>query len=64
MNDPALILADEPTGNLDSKTAKTVADLLLSLSQSTILIAVTHSPQLADRFQQKMQMQDGELIPA
>jgi lipoprotein-releasing system ATP-binding protein len=64
MNDPALILADEPTGNLDSKTAQTVADLLLSLSQNTILIAVTHSPQLADRFQQKMQMSDGELIPA
>ena len=61
INQPALLLADEPTGNLDSKTATAVADLLLSLSRETILIAVTHSAQLAERFDRKMQMQDGEL---
>jgi lipoprotein-releasing system ATP-binding protein len=64
MNQPALILADEPTGNLDSKTAQSIADLLLSLSSNTILIAVTHSTQLAQRFERKMQMQDGELLDA
>jgi lipoprotein-releasing system ATP-binding protein len=64
MNGPALLLADEPTGNLDSKTAGAVADLLLSLSADTILIAVTHSPQLAERFGRRMRMADGELIDA
>jgi len=64
INQPALLLADEPTGNLDSKTATAIADLLLSLSRETILIAVTHSAQLAGRFDRKMQMQDGELHDA
>ena len=62
INQPALLLADEPTGNLDSKTATAVADLLLSLSRETILIAVTHSAPLAERFDRRMRMQDGELL--
>jgi len=49
INRPAILLCDEPTGNLDQKTADIVADLLLSLSRETILIGVTHSAHLAER---------------
>jgi lipoprotein-releasing system ATP-binding protein len=62
VNRPAVLLCDEPTGNLDSRTADTVADLLLSLTRETILIGVTHSEQLAGRFGRRMRMRDGELI--
>jgi lipoprotein-releasing system ATP-binding protein len=62
MNRPALLLCDEPTGNLDAKTADTVADLLLSLSGDTILVAVTHSAHLADRFGRRMRMTEGALV--
>jgi lipoprotein-releasing system ATP-binding protein len=62
INRPALLLCDEPTGNLDQKTADTIADLLLSLSSDTILIAVTHSMHLARRFGKTMTMSEGELV--
>jgi lipoprotein-releasing system ATP-binding protein len=62
VNRPAVLLCDEPTGNLDSRTADTVADLLLSLTRETILIGVTHSEQLASRFGRRMRMRDGELV--
>jgi len=62
VNAPAVLLCDEPTGNLDSKTADTVADLLLSLTRETILIGVTHSEHLAGRFGRTMRMRDGELV--
>jgi lipoprotein-releasing system ATP-binding protein len=62
VNRPALLLCDEPTGNLDAKTADTVADLLLSLTRETILIGVTHSAHLAERFGHTRRMGDGELI--
>src|SRR5205814_7703389 len=64
VNRPSLLLCDEPTGNLDAKTADTVADLLLSLSRETILIGVTHSQHLAQRFGRSMCMTDGELADA
>ena len=49
---PSLLLCDEPTGNLDQKAAEAVASLLLELhrAQQTILVVVTHSPELAARF--------------
>jgi len=62
MNSPKLLLCDEPTGNLDQKTADTVADLLLSLSRETILIAVTHSEHLAERVGKRRVMSEGELV--
>jgi lipoprotein-releasing system ATP-binding protein len=62
MNRPRLILADEPTGNLDTPSATSVADLLLSVAGSdTMVIAVTHSETLAERFGRRMRMQDGVL---
>ena len=63
---PLLLLADEPTGNLDRVNAATVADLLLDLhrEQMSILIAVTHSPELAAKFPRRFEMNDGTLQPA
>jgi lipoprotein-releasing system ATP-binding protein len=64
INEPPLILADEPTGNLDRHTADKVADLLLELHQqeNTILVLVTHSLDLAQRLPQRAELLDGQLI--
>jgi lipoprotein-releasing system ATP-binding protein len=62
---PMLLLADEPTGNLDRSTAATVGDLLLELQQleQTMLVVVTHSLELAGRFQRKVELDEGRLVP-
>jgi lipoprotein-releasing system ATP-binding protein len=63
---PALVLADEPTGNLDRHTAQAVGELLLELhrQEQTILVVVTHSPELARLLPRQMEMMDGGLEPA
>jgi len=60
---PALLLADEPTGNLDRTTAASVGRLLLELQQSEgmMLITVTHSQDLAGIFSRRMEFDDGLL---
>ena len=60
---PSLILADEPTGNLDRKTAEQVTAVLLDLQQASgaILIAVTHSDALAAAMGQRKELVDGHL---
>jgi lipoprotein-releasing system ATP-binding protein len=60
---PVLVLADEPTGNLDRKTAHAVGELLLELhrQQRTILVVVTHSADLAKLFPARYEMADGTL---
>src|SRR5713101_310345 len=60
---PSLLLADEPTGNLDRRSAEAVGQLLLDLHQQeqTILVVVTHSPELAKMFAKKREMIDGRL---
>jgi lipoprotein-releasing system ATP-binding protein len=62
---PVLLLADEPTGNLDRHTAKAVGRLLLDLhrQEQTILVVVTHSPELAAAFGRRLEMADGRLQP-
>ncbi len=62
--EPSLILADEPTGNLDRKTAGSVTELLLRLQQESgaILICVTHSDTLADAMEQRYELVDGQLV--
>ena len=62
---PQLLLCDEPTGNLDQKSAEVVADLLLETHQSAeaILIVVTHSKELAARFPQRFELRNQHLEP-
>ena len=63
IREPQLILADEPTGNLDGSTAERVADLLLELQreQQAMMIVVTHSPDLAARMDRQCVLRDGRL---
>lgn len=63
---PALLLADEPTGNLDRTTARAVGDLLLDVQRldSTMMIVVTHSQELAERFQRRVELDEGRLRSA
>ena len=63
INKPVLLLADEPTGNLDRATAESVGSLLLELNheQNTLLVCVTHSPELAARFPRQTVLKDGQL---
>ena len=63
---PKLLLADEPTGNLDRTNAQQVAKLLLELQQQeeTLLIVVTHSLELAEMLGQRMELDDGKLCEA
>jgi putative ABC transport system ATP-binding protein len=61
VNDPAIILADEPTGNLDSTNAKIIADLLVDLAKregKTVLIA-SHDPKIVEAFPRVFHMRDG-----
>jgi lipoprotein-releasing system ATP-binding protein len=62
---PALLLADEPTGNLDRNTARSVGKLLLDVhrDENTILIVVTHSVELAQMLPEQREMLDGSLVP-
>jgi lipoprotein-releasing system ATP-binding protein len=66
IRNPTLLLCDEPTGNLDRAAADAVASLLLDLhaAERTILVVVTHSAALAERFPRRYEMGDGRLIPA
>jgi lipoprotein-releasing system ATP-binding protein len=61
---PLLVLADEPTGNLDRKTAQSIGQLLIEMHQQekTMLIVVTHSAELARTLPRQMEMQDGSLV--
>jgi len=64
IRNPALLLCDEPTGNLDRAAADAVADLLLKLhaERNTILVVVTHSAALAARFPVRYEMSEGRLV--
>ncbi len=63
IRNPSLLLCDEPTGNLDSRSAESVADLLVEQHRqhSSILVVVTHSPKLAARFPVQYELRDRRL---
>ena len=66
VNKPAIIMADEPTGNLDSKVGKEIMNLLLNLNKEsgTTLIIVTHDPNIAEQTQRVIRLRDGLLESA
>ena len=65
INDPTIIMGDEPTGNLDSANTKIVFDILQDLSKNKkqTIIAVTHDPEFAAACDRIIEMKDGEIIP-
>lgn len=63
-NDPEIIIADEPTGNLDSKSGAIIMDILKKLHQekNTTMVVVTHDPSIASCSEQIIKIQDGKII--
>lgn len=63
-NDPKIIFADEPTGNLDSKTGRTIENLLFSLNKKKgiTLVIVTHDSDLAARCDRRIYIEDGRIV--
>ena len=62
-NEPAVLLADEPTGNLDRKNGQVVADIFQELaSRGQTIVMVTHDQQLAHKAQRMVSMEDGSII--
>jgi len=64
VRDPLLLLADEPTGNLDGRTADAIADVLLAVQaeRDGMLVAVTHSTDLAERMGRRARISEGRLV--
>ena len=66
VNDPAIVMADEPTGNLDSKSGDEIMELLLRLNQErgATLIIITHDPEIAEQTQRVINIRDGVVSEA
>ena len=63
VNDPDIILADEPTGALDSDTSVQIMELLKSISKDKLVIMVTHNPDLAQNYSSRIiNIKDGKLF--
>ena len=63
INDPEIILADEPTGALDSDTSVQIMDLLKEISKDKLVIMVTHNPELAEKYSNRIiNIKDGKII--
>jgi putative ABC transport system ATP-binding protein len=61
INEPSIVMADEPTGNLDTKSGDEIMELLLSLNKErgTTLIIVTHDPEIAEQTERVIYIRDG-----
>ena len=64
INDPEILLCDEPTGNLDERSGQEVMDLLLKMNrkQNKTILIVTHNPEIAAQCQRKIEISDGEIV--
>jgi putative ABC transport system ATP-binding protein len=64
VNDPAILMADEPTGNLDSKSGKEIMELILGLNREkgTTILIVTHDPKIAEQTQRAIRLMDGMIV--
>jgi putative ABC transport system ATP-binding protein len=64
INDPAIVMADEPTGNLDSKSGDEIMELILNLNKEkgTTIIIVTHDPKIAQMTQRVIRLSDGVVV--
>jgi putative ABC transport system ATP-binding protein len=63
INDPAIILADEPTGNLDSRTSQEIMNVFHQLnSEGKLIIVITHEPDIADHARRVITMRDGKIL--
>ena len=64
INDPEVLLCDEPTGNLDERSGQEVMDLLLKMNreQNKTILIVTHNPEIAAQCQRKIEISDGEIV--
>ncbi|HEU4611733.1 MAG TPA: ATP-binding cassette domain-containing protein, partial [Kofleriaceae bacterium] len=65
INEPPLLLADEPTGALDSETSRQIMDLMAEINRTGItVLVVTHDPEVAARTQRTIRLKDGKVIGA
>ena len=63
VNDPEIILADEPTGALDTETSIQIMDILKSISANKLIIMVTHNPELAEQYSDRIiRLSDGKIV--
>ena len=63
INDPDILLADEPTGALDTKTSEQIMEILKSISKDKLIIMVTHNPELAEQYSNRIiRLVDGEVV--
>lgn len=63
VNDPEIILADEPTGALDSKTSVQIMEILKEISKEKLIVMVTHNPELAEKYSSRIiKLKDGQVV--
>ena len=66
INDPEILLCDEPTGNLDEKSGNEVMDLLVKMNRIRLktIVIITHNPEIAERCSRTVEISDGKIISA